>query len=531
MTDKKGWLASTVAFVLALLAGVIAGSLIQTHLNMEALRQLGVEISPGLQVQTSLQDLVNFAPIYAVVFGCSFLVSQAIAMLVTRRVLIRWRAPVCALAAASGLWLTFLLVNALAPMPTLIAASRGIGGTLLLVAVAGCSGWLFARLNGQKHRSGPSVAVTVLVLTGGLLAPEHGALAQSPTSYQVDTVVDGLEHPWSLAFLPDGRLLVTERPGRLRLVAMRTATRGDLLTEPVSGVPEVFASGQAGLFDVVLAPDFADSQTIYLSYACGSARANHTCLARGKLVDGALEQVTEVFRAQPAKTGNAHYGGRVAWLADGTLVLGLGDGFDYREEAQNTGSHIGALVRLNADGSVPADNPFVGQAGVRPELYSFGHRNIQGLVYDEYHDRLIAHEHGPRGGDEINVIEAGTNYGWPVTTHGLDYTGARITPFTEREAMEPPRLHWTPSIAPSGMALYTGTLFPQWQGDLLVGGLASRRVHRVSFDKETGGMARDVESLFEELDERIRDVRMGPDGALYLLTDNANGRILRVTPQ
>lgn len=530
MNKHKGLLYSAIAFVVALLAGVIVGSLIQTHLNMEALRQLGVEVSPGLQIQSSLHDLVNFAPLYAAIFGASFLVSQTIAMLVTRRVLTRWRAPVCALAAASGLWLAFLLVNALAPMPTLIAASRGIGGTLLLVAVAGFSGWLFAWLNGQKQRSGSTSPVMVLLLAGGLLLPAQDALAQSATSYRVDTVVDGLEHPWSLAFLPDGRMLVTERPGRLRLVTMETATKGELVADPVSGVPAVFASGQAGLFDVVLAPDFEDSQILYLSYACGTARANHTCLAKGRLVDGALEQVVEVFRVQPAKTGNAHYGGRVAWLADGTLVLGLGDGFDYREESQNTGSHIGSVVRLNPDGSVPEDNPFVGQSGVRPELYSYGHRNIQGLVYDESHDRLISHEHGPKGGDEINIIEPGKNYGWPVTTHGVDYTGARITPFTEQEGMEPPRLQWTPSIAPSGLALYTGDLFPQWQGDLLVGALASRRVHRVSLDQDGSG-AKDVEILFEELGERIRDVRMGPEGALYLLTDSPEGRILRVTPQ
>jgi glucose/arabinose dehydrogenase len=217
----------------------------------------------------------------------------------------------------------------------------------------------------------------------------------------------------------------------------------------------------------------------------------------------------------------------MVWLPDDTLVLTLGDGFDYREQAQRRQNHIGSIVRLNPDGSVPDDNPFAGHDTYQGEIYSYGHRNVQGLAYDSEQGRLIAHEHGPRGGDEINVIRPGANYGWPVTTHGLDYTGARVTPFEEREGVESPLLHWTPSIAPSGMTVYTGDLFPQWQGDLLVGGLVTRQVHRVRL---AGGEATEVGTLFGELGERIRAVVTGPDGSVYLLTDNADGRVLKVTP-
>jgi glucose/arabinose dehydrogenase len=206
----------------------------------------------------------------------------------------------------------------------------------------------------------------------------------------------------------------------------------------------------------------------------------------------------------------------------------LGDGFDYREQAQRRENHIGSIVRLNPDGSVPANNPFAGSDRYQGEIYSYGHRNVQGLVYDSERDLLIAHEHGPRGGDEINIIRPGANYGWPITTYGLDYTGARVTPFEERDGIEPPILHWTPSIAPSGMTVYNGDLFPQWQGDLLVGGLVTRQVHRVSLDN---GQAQEVGILFGEVGERIRDVSTGPDGAIYLLTDSADGRVLRITPE
>lgn len=342
--------------------------------------------------------------------------------------------------------------------------------------------------------------------------------------YQVSDLSEGLQHPWSLAFLPDGRMLVTERAGNLRLLS----ADGQTEVASVAGLPEVFVDGQAGLFDVALDPEFADNQRLFVSYACGTAEANNTCLASARFNGEALENVEQLFRAEPDKRGSAHYGGRMAFMPDQTLVLGLGDAFILREEAQNKGSHLGSIVRLNRDGSVPADNPWVGQDAVRPELYSIGHRNVQGMLWDADNQRLLSHEHGPRGGDELNRVVAGNNYGWPVITYGVDYNGAVITPFTEKSGMQQPLLQWTPSIAPSGMTLYHGELFPQWQGSLLVSTLAGRHVRRVALD--ASGAVREQESLFAELGERIRDVRTGPDGAVYLLTDSPEGKLLRVTP-
>jgi len=341
--------------------------------------------------------------------------------------------------------------------------------------------------------------------------------------YRIETVTEGLEHPWSLAFLPDGRMLVTERAGRLRIIEQD----GSLNPQPVGGVPEAFVAAQAGLMEVLLDPEFASNQQLYLSYAYGTAQANNTRLAKARLVDGQLQDVQVLFSAQPAKAGAAHYGGRMAWLPDNTLVLTLGDGFDLREQAQDPSNHIGKIVRLNRDGSIPKDNPLVGQAGAAAEIYSLGHRNVQGIVYDNQLQRLYSHEHGPRGGDELNLIEPGNNYGWPLITFGVDYTGAQISPYTELPGLQQPLLQWTPSVAPSSLAQYRGALFPEWQDDLFAATLAERSVRRIRL--QDGKLAGE-EVLFEELEERIRDVRGGPDGALYLLTDSADGRLLRVVP-
>mgnify|MGYP003632994901 CR=1 FL=1 len=359
------------------------------------------------------------------------------------------------------------------------------------------------------------------VVAAGLLLAASACVQAA--EYQVAPVAEGLEYPWSLAFLPDGGMLVTERAGRLRLIN----AAGELQAAPVSGVPDAFVNSQAGLMGMALAPDFAESGELFLSYACGTAEANHTCLARARFNGSALENTQEIFRVDPAKKGSAHYGGRIAFLADDTLLLTLGDGFDYREQAQDASNHLGSIVRLNRDGSVPQDNPFVAEQNAKPELYSIGHRNVQGLVVDAQTGRVFSHEHGPRGGDEINLTQAGKNYGWPKITYGIDYDGAQVSPYTELPGLEQPLLHWTPSIAPSGMTLYRGDLFPHWQGNLLVSALAAKEVRRVVLD---GNQLVEQESLFKELGVRFRDVRTGPDGALYLLTDSANGSVLRVTP-
>jgi glucose/arabinose dehydrogenase len=345
-----------------------------------------------------------------------------------------------------------------------------------------------------------------------------GSAAQAE-DYRVETVAEGLDHPWSLAFLPDGRMLVTERVGRLRVIG----TDGSL-SAPVEGVPAVHAESQGGLFDVLPARDFADSGQIYLSYADGPAGANATALMRARLEGGELIASEPLFRAKPAKDTPVHYGGRMCWMADGTLLLGMGDGFDFREQAQDPDNHLGTIVRLTADGGVPEDNPFA-DGGGRPEVYSYGHRNVQGLLCDA--DGVLAHEHGPQGGDELNRIEAGANYGWPVVTGGLDYNNARVTPFDSRPGMLPPLLEWTPSIGPSGLTRYSGDAFPEWQGDLFVATLVEPGVRRVRL---RGDEILGQEVLFEAQGQRIRDVRAGPDGALYLLTDAEDGAVLRVLP-
>lgn len=361
----------------------------------------------------------------------------------------------------------------------------------------------------MAHRIAAALATTILSCLTAVAAAN---------SYHIETLADELDNPWSLAFLPDGALLVTERPGQLNII------RRDGSREQVSGVPAVHYAGQGGLLDVVLHPQFPANRWVYLVYAGGDARQNATHIGRGRLDGSALQDFEVLLAVEPLKRGSNHYGGRLVFLADGTFMVTTGDGFDHREDAQKLGSLLGKTLRLNDDGSIPADNPFAGRAGARPEIYSYGHRNPQGLVYDAASDRIYLHEHGPRGGDEINLIEAGVNYGWPIATHGIDYSGAKISPYTEYRGTVQPLLHWTPSIAPSGMTLYRGEMFPAWQGDLLSGALVARHVRRVDLED---GKIKAEESLFGELNARIRDVREGPQGALYLLTDE--GGVLRVT--
>lgn len=340
--------------------------------------------------------------------------------------------------------------------------------------------------------------------------------------FQISTVADGLENPWSLAFLPDGRMLVTERAGRLRII-----DNGALLPEPVADVPQAYVNSQAGLFEVLPAQDFADSGMIYLSLVDGTDRANSLLVVRGRLQNNALMDVEEIFRAQPLRATPVHYGARMLWLPDGTLLLGYGDGFDYREDAQRLNNHTGSVFRLNADGSAPADNPFVDNTSARPEIFTYGHRNVQGIAYDPVDNRIWQHEHGPRGGDELNILESGVNYGWPIVAHAVNYSGARVTPFTELPGVRNPVHIWQSAIAPGGLAVYRGELFAEWNGNVLVAGLGSRAIHRMVIEN---AQVVSEQRLFESLDQRMRDVRVGPDGAIYVLTDHANGAVLRISP-
>jgi glucose/arabinose dehydrogenase len=348
------------------------------------------------------------------------------------------------------------------------------------------------------------------------------------------TVTEGLVNPWGLTFLPNGKMLVTERPGRLRVVS----ADGKQMSEPVAGLPAVDPRGQGGLLDVSLDPSFATNQLIYWSYAePRDAGENNTAVARGRFVDGAapkVENVQVIFHQAPTLASPLHFGGRLVWGRDGTLFVTMGDRSitPGRMQAQNMDSLIGKIARINADGSIPKDNPFVGKPGVRAEIWSIGHRNIQAATLHPATGELWEVEHGTRGGDELNVARKGKDYGWPTIAYGIEYQGPPITGgIQQKEGMEQPRYYWDPVIAPSGMVFYTGRLFPAWQNSLFIGGMGSTNLVRLTLK---GEQVVGEERLLQDLQparERIRDVRQGSDGALYLLTDSAMGRILKLVPR
>jgi len=341
-------------------------------------------------------------------------------------------------------------------------------------------------------------------------------------TFHVTTIVQGLEHPWSLAFLPDGRMLVTERPGRLRVVA-----RGKLDPEPIAGLPQVAAGGQGGLFDVVLHPRYGENRLIYFAYAARGEGGVGTELARAKLNGKQLEEVQVLFRQSPKGTSSIHFGGRIVFDRDGYLYLTLGER-GQMERAQRPDDHAGSVIRLHDDGRVPQDNPFAGKPGWKPEKFDLGHRNMQGAALHPQTGMLWTHEHGPQGGDEVNVIRPGVNYGWPVITYGVNYgSGTRIGEGTHKAGMAQPLYVWVPSIAPSGMAFYTGERFPRWKGDLFVGALRDEMLVRLKLDGEK--VVRE-ERLLKGVLGRIRDVRSAPDGYLYLLTDEDHGVLARLEP-
>ena len=330
----------------------------------------------------------------------------------------------------------------------------------------------------------------------------------------------GLVNPWSLTFLPDGDILVTERSGRLRIVRA-----GVLDPEPIDGVPEVWVNGQSGLMEVALHPRFAENQLLYLTYSKPAEEGAATALARGRFDGERLHDVEDLFVADNLGTVGAHFGSKIAFGADGMLYMTVGERTD-RDKAQDPSNHNGTILRLTEDGTVPPDNPFVGRAEFRPEIYSYGHRNPQGLAFHPETGDLWSSEHGPQGGDELNIIEPG-NYGWPVVTFGREYTGQIITDKPWREGIEQPEVFWVPSIGISGLTFYTGAQFPDWQGNALVGGLSGHNLERVGFT-EQGPVGR--ESMLVPLRQRVRDVRQGPDGLIYLAVDGDPGGLLRVEP-
>ncbi len=409
------------------------------------------------------------------------------------------------------------IVTVLAPAPPslierILRRTRGMG-------TASSSSTQMGRTPQNAPHQKPAFA-------GQFRAPERRA----NVAFDVVPVAGGLQNPWGMTFMPDGRLLVTERPGRLRIV-----TRDGRLSEPVAGLPPLVAGRQGGLLDITLDPAFRSNQLIYWSYSePQSDGANNTAVARGRLVDGAMPRVDDVqaiFHQAPSLNSNLHFGSRLVWHRDGTLFVTMGDRSitEGRMQAQRMDSLIGKIARINADGSIPKDNPFVGKMGVRPEIWSFGHRNVQAAVLHPATGELWEVEHGTRGGDEVNVAQKGKDYGWPTIAYGIEYPGEPITGGIQvKEGMEQPRYYWDPNIAPSGMTFYTGALFPEWKGSLFIGGLASRALVRLTVE---GDRIVGEERLLTDLKERFRDVRTGPDGALYVLTDNAKGRLLKLVPR
>lgn len=372
----------------------------------------------------------------------------------------------------------------------------------------------------------PTSLIGAIALTACEAPSDRSQAPGTPeTLYTVETIASGLSYPWDIAFIPNGDILVTERTGAVRVIR-----EGQLLEATVSGLPEVYFAGQGGLLEIEASPDFERNNHVFLTYSAGDADASTTYLARGVYVDGALSDLDILFEAYPDRSSTSHYGGRMAFLPDDTLLLTLGDGFEYREQAQVLDNHLGTLVRLNLDGSIPADNPFAGEDGPLAHIYSYGHRNVQGIAYDPVRQIIWEHEHGPRGGDELNRIEVGANYGWPIVTAGLDYNGARISPFSDHEAQgfTAPVLGWSPSIAPSGLTVYTADLFADWQGDLFITALAGAALHHIALN-EDGHVIGETRILLDGR-PRLRHVVTGPDGALWVLTDSEDGAVLRLTP-
>ena len=351
--------------------------------------------------------------------------------------------------------------------------------------------------------------------------------ADESTDYRIETITDKLVFPYGIVFLPGGDMLVTEKPGRLRVI-----TGGVLQPEPVSGIPEVFAglkgeNQQGGLLDIALHPRFTQNKLVYLSLSEGNDKANTMSVIRGKYRNGHLDEVVKIYTAVPNVPKSIGYGARMAFLPDETLLIAMGDRFLTREEAQNLGSSLGKVIRLRDDGGIPEDNPFINHEDALPEIWSYGHRIIIGIVYDAATNTVYAHENGPKGGDELNIIKPGYNYGWPFAGYGLDYSGGYVSPFTSYPGTEQPLTYWTPSPALAGITVCRACQWSEWEGDLIVGALVGRQVRRIRLRNEA---VIEQEIMLEELDERFRDVRFGPDGALYILTDNVKGRILKVVP-
>lgn len=363
-------------------------------------------------------------------------------------------------------------------------------------------------------------ASSVLLTLSTDLQAQTTEIKTEKATLQLEVVTDGLEHPWGLAFLPDGRMLVTERAARLRYVSADGS-----LSEAISGLPEIMVAGQGGLLDIVLHPNFTENQQIFFSYNEPAESGSSTAVASATLAGNTLNNVKVIFSAHPKFASRHHFGGRMVFADNGDLFITLGDRGQRRDDAQTLDTHHGKVVRIKTDGSASDSNPYLQQAGALDDVWSYGHRNIQGAALHPQTQQLWTHEHGPQGGDEINITRAKLNYGWPEITYGEEYGGGKIGK-TEQQGMEQPLHYWLPSIAPSGMTFYTAELFKPWQQNLLVGSLKFGQLVRLEL---SGEKVSHEERIM--IGQRIRDVRQGPDGAVYLLTDQKNGQILRLTPK
>jgi aldose sugar dehydrogenase len=399
--------------------------------------------------------------------------------------------------------------------------TKQLGGLVAIALAAGCTAPSQSASSVPTSEPAPAASAP----------PTEVAQAQD---LRAVSVVQNLEHPWGMAWLPDGSILITERPGRLRIVR-----NGVLDAEAIAGVPEVFAEGQGGLLDISLHPRFAENRFVYLTYSYGSPSANRTRVARAVLNETGsnlqLQDMSVIFEVPHDKPSAQHFGSRMTWLPDGTLLVSIGDGGNppvefegdlIRRQAQNLQSNLGKIIRINDDGSVPQDNPFATSGNAGAKIWSYGHRNIQGLAIDSATQRIWSTEHGSRGGDELNLIARGENYGWPLVTHSREYSGGVISEEQSRPGFIDPKVVWTPAIAPSGLTVYRGDRFPQWQGDLWAGGLVSRDIRYIDLD-DVGKVIGQTEI---PIGQRVRDVRQSPDGWLYVLTDEPDGQLMRLEP-
>ena len=523
------------SFVVAALVCAAIASAIQTQVNIAEIAQLGVKTSMAQNILVTAEDMLLFGPIMTGISVVGLLIAFALATL------LRTVTPASGLIGFSvfgwiGLWVAFKLLGLVTPMSALVSATREWSG-LALICLAGTAGalvysWHARRLaraeNTSKKTERARMACSLLLLflpaaSFAIMAPSGapGVPKVSTTDYMVDTIADKLDRPWSVAILPDGRHLVTLMAGKLLSIG-RDSHVSEL---ELTGFPSVFNSGGSiGFMEVVADPKFSQNGYLFFTTAYGTEALNGTHVVRAKLVGDRLEAAKVIFTTTP-KPGPGNNGGRMAFLPDDTMLLTVGDGSERKEEAQNLSNHLGKVIRIDREGKAPSDNPFLSHPDAKPEIYSLGHRNPQGIVFDSMAGVAITSEHGARGGDEINLIRPGANYGWPMVTDGIDYSFARISPHHHVKGHYDPLLQWTPSIAPAGLAIYGGSHFPQWKDALLVPALKERAIRVVI---RVDGHPKSQFLLLAELDERIRDVKV-MDGVIYLVTDGEAGRLLALT--